>query len=72
MATRQQAINKLLKNTGCSVDVFTTYGKWLKINMFVFLLFVDFVVPTFRLLTLFAMKYKRQLKNMEITRISIK
>jgi len=59
---------KILNNIKCKREVYHTYGRVAKVNLSHVLIALDFVIPTCRLLTLFAIKYC----NFEIFRITTK
>lgn len=65
---RQQKINNMLKNIKSNKPYYNEYGKLLKINMFHIMFILDFVIPSFRLLTFIGYK----LKHIEVLRITIK
>jgi hypothetical protein len=55
---RQQKINKMLKSINCSRQAFDTYGRIIKEKLSNLLIKIDFIVPSFRLITLFALILK--------------
>lgn len=69
---QQKNINRMLKNIKSNREYYITYGKVIKITLFLCLVLIDFVIPSFRLLTLFAIKNKDKLSEIEILRINIK
>lgn len=68
---RTKQINKLLKKTKCSYSPYDTFGKVYKLNLFVLLIAFDFVIPSFRLITLFAVAKKKVFEKTELLRITI-
>ena len=58
----------LTKKVLNKTNVYNQYGKIVKISLCHVLIAIDFFVPTFRLLTLFALKFK----HIEIFRITIR
>jgi hypothetical protein len=55
---RQIKINRMLKNIKCSREVWKTYGKVLKEKLSNLLIKIDFIVPSWRLITLCAIIIK--------------
>jgi len=69
MKRRQEYINKMLKRIKSRRSPFIIYGKIFKIKLSHALLFIDVFIPSFKLLSLYALKY---CPEKEIIRISIK
>jgi len=66
---KQKQINKMLKNIKCKREVYNKFGTIVKITLCHVLIFIDFFVPTFRLLSAFALKFT---KHIELFRITIR
>ncbi|TRZ50121.1 MAG: hypothetical protein D4S01_07260 [Dehalococcoidia bacterium] len=66
---RQKQINKMLKGIKSNRNIYSTYGKIVKVTLCHLLVAADFVIPTFRLLTVFALKFT---KHIELFRLTIK
>lgn len=61
----------VLKGVKSNRSPFNRYGKIIKLNAFVTLVALDFVIPSFRLITVIAYKFKNKLENVEITRFTV-
>ena len=71
ISLRQKFINKKLQGVKCKANLYNTYGLVMRINAFTMLVASDFIIPSFRLITLVAFKFKRTLVNVEVFRIPI-
>jgi hypothetical protein len=64
MNTKQ--VNKILKGVKCSRSPFKTYGLMRRINAFGLLVAIDFIVPSFRLITAVAFMFRTKLERVNV------